>query len=164
MNKSIPIDLKTSAYIRQRFFCAGFTISELLIVSAIVGILASIGLTAYSGYIETSNAKVATNNLKLIALAQSEFKSDFGYYFCGLSTQSDHSTYINNQLFSGENVITSEAVSKYSYKSVGLASDMSELSDAACTNNESVEFLLKAVPTNEAHETVCLNSKGYTDC
>ena len=40
----------------------GFTLIELLVVVAIIGILASVGVVAYSGYTEISKEKVCLNN------------------------------------------------------------------------------------------------------
>jgi len=45
----------------------GFTLIELLVVVAIIGILAAVGVVAYSGYTSSAKKKVTEANHKLIA-------------------------------------------------------------------------------------------------
>jgi len=52
----------------------GFTLIELLVVVAIIGILAAVGVVAYSGYTSSAKKKVTQANHKLIAkYVQNEF-------------------------------------------------------------------------------------------
>ena len=44
----------------------GFTLIELLVVVAIIGILAAVGVVAYSGYTSGAKAKVVKQNVKTI--------------------------------------------------------------------------------------------------
>ena len=55
---------------------SGFTLIELLVVVAILGIIAAVGLTSYSGYVRSSKIKTAENTLYQVALAQTEFFTD----------------------------------------------------------------------------------------
>ena len=45
----------------------GFTLIELLVVVAIIGILAAVGVVAYSGYTKGAKLKTAKQNLKTIS-------------------------------------------------------------------------------------------------
>ena len=45
----------------------GFTLIELLVVVAIIGILAAVGVVAYSGYTKGAKLKTAQQNLKNIS-------------------------------------------------------------------------------------------------
>lgn len=59
----------------------GFTLLELLVVVAIIGILSSIGIVAYNGYTESAAQKAAENSLQAMTIAQQEYKSNNGTYF-----------------------------------------------------------------------------------
>ena len=57
---------------------SGFTLIELLVVVAIIGILAAVGVVAYSGYTSAAKKKSTENVMMQIGLAQTEYYSDFG--------------------------------------------------------------------------------------
>tara|TARA_B100000959_G_scaffold247132_1_gene273154 strand:+ start:469 stop:912 length:444 start_codon:yes stop_codon:yes gene_type:complete len=60
---------------------SGFTLIELLVVVAIIGILAAVGVVAYSGYVDSAKKKSAENIMQQIALAQTEHYSDYSVYY-----------------------------------------------------------------------------------
>ena len=60
---------------------SGFSLVELLVVVAIVGILSATGMVLYSGYIESAKRSAAKSIMQQIALAQSEEYANSGSYF-----------------------------------------------------------------------------------
>lgn len=76
---------------------AGFTMMELLIVVAIIGILAAVGIPMYNGYIQDAKINTAKNSLQAIYLAELEYKSDNGNYY----TSAANAQTINSNLFGG---------------------------------------------------------------
>ncbi len=91
----------------------GFTLIELLVVVAIVGILAGIGIVSYNGYVDSSKKKSAQNIMMQIALAQTEYYSDYSEYYktgngATCTPSSGSSDEIEKELLSKADLITDE--------------------------------------------------------
>ena len=141
----------------------GFTLVELIVVSAVLGTLAVIGFISYQGYISSSTQQLTKNNLKLIALGQTEFKSEFGYFLCGDPSTSDHTNTINQHLFNGNKTIQSDG--QLTYQVIGLDTSSNELSASDCSSNPGLaqNYILKGkiIKTNK---TYCLRNDYSEDC
>ena len=86
----------------------GFSIIELLVVVAIIGILAAVGIPLYQGYVETTKKTNALNNLSSIYVTQEEYKADNNRYSSTSSSSScndDQTKKINEVLFEGTKVL-----------------------------------------------------------
>ena len=66
---------------------SGFTLVELMVVVAIIGILSAVGVVSYSGYVSSAKEKSAKNVMQQISLAQTEEYSNSNSYH----TQADGS-------------------------------------------------------------------------
>lgn len=61
----------------------GFTLVELMVTVAILGVVASIAIPAYNGYISTGHKTECQNEVATIKLAESEYYLDQNKYFIG---------------------------------------------------------------------------------
>ena len=71
---------------------SGFTLTELLVVVAILGIISAVGIVSYNGYVSSAQRKSAENLMQQIALAQSEHLSDNGIYYSVTEANCDPTT------------------------------------------------------------------------
>ena len=72
--------------VKNHRFKRAFTLIELLIVVALIGILSSIGIVSYQGFTQSAKQKNAELSLNTLNLGLQEYKSSFGSYYTGAST------------------------------------------------------------------------------
>jgi prepilin-type N-terminal cleavage/methylation domain-containing protein len=79
---------------------AGFTLVELMVVVAIIGILSMVAIPAYINHVRRSRAIEAQSNLSNLVLLMEEYNSLYGRFCLGCTTGNDF-TYIYKETDAG---------------------------------------------------------------
>ena len=123
-----------------------------MVVIAIIGILAAVGVPMYQGYISDVKAKDAQNTLQSIALQQ---KSYFNKQFCFYVTGSgDKAGLINTGLFGSEFEADGPipiANNQYSFEITGSTS-------STCTGSNAVTFTATATNKRDDSEVFSISN------
>lgn len=91
---------------------AGFSLIELLTSVAIVGILTTVAVPVYSGYMENTRTGVVKDQLRAVHLQQQEYYAMYNsYYSSGEDCEEDAKSAINAALFAGENILQEPSAS-----------------------------------------------------
>ena len=90
---------------------SGFSLVELIVVVAIIGVLAAVGVVSYNGYVAGTKMSTAKNAMQQISLAQTEELSNTGMYFtqdASCAPDRDTSDEIQTILLGGSELINSD--------------------------------------------------------
>ena len=102
-----------------------FTLVELLVVVAIIGILAAVGIVSFNGYVRSTELTSGEINIQKIAMAQNQFRNfngNFSQDTCtATSPDADSTTSINTNLLLGNNI---DADNAFNYCSTGTGTTL----------------------------------------
>jgi len=91
---------------------SGFSLIELLVVVAILGVLSAIGISSYSGYVKSSKRKAVENIMQQMSLGQTEYYSGNGSYYSATGSNctasSTTSTALETNLLGGADSISAD--------------------------------------------------------
>jgi Tfp pilus assembly protein PilE len=129
---------------------SSFTLIELLIIVAIIGIITAVGAPMYNGYINNTKMITAQNSLRSIGLVEADYFSENNQY---LTTEVDTTANINTNLFKGKKTLNeNESEGGYKYSITSLTGGYQA---KATPNDESSGLTTYCVDQTEGPPTSC---------
>ena len=108
---------------------AGFTLVELMIVVAIIGILAAIALPSYNRYVRESRRIDGQSALHQLALAQEKYRSTNATYASSVTALG-----IGNQSPDGHYTLSVSTATATGFSATATAKTPSQQADTGCTS------------------------------
>ena len=136
----------------QRKQISRFTLTELLVVVAILGILSAVGITSYNGYVRSAERNAAQNLMQQISLGQSEFFSDEGSFFSAVDNECNPSNVTLRDIYMNLLGSTTNA------GAMQRAEDSRYKICISADEEGSTDYLITA--SNRTTTTLTLNSEG----
>ena len=140
---------------RNKKNLSGFTLTELLVVVAILGVLSAVGIVSYNGYVGSAQRKSAENLMQQIALAQSEHLSDNGTYYNATEPTCEPSKDSLAEIY--QNLLGSTTAARATEKAIDSAYAICISQDSSGEEATRTDYLITA--SNGTLE-ITMNSEG----
>ena len=140
---------------RNKKNLSGFTLTELLVVVAILGVLSAVGIVSYNGYVSSAQRKSAENLMQQIALAQSEHLSDNGTYYSVSESNCEPTTETLADIY--QNLLGSTTAARATEKARDSAFKICISRDSSGEEATRTEYLITA--SNDTL-VITMNSEG----